>query len=63
MKSMADQLRDAMRRSGKSTNQIAKAAGVPQTTLSRFLSGKDMSIHRASLVAKHLGLRLERTKP
>ena len=55
---IADALRRAIRDSGQSANQIAKACGVPQTTLSRFLRGEDMSVHRAAKIASHLGLSL-----
>ena len=53
-----DQLRAAIKSSGMSANQIAKGAGVLQTTLSRFLNGKDMGIGRAAFVARWLGLEL-----
>ena len=59
-KDIADALREAIRTSGKSANEIAKASGVPQTTLSRFLRGEDMSIHRAAQVAAYLGCELKR---
>lgn len=57
-KDIADALREAIRASGQSANEIAKACGVPQTTLSRFLRGEDMSIHRAAKIAAYLGLRI-----
>lgn len=57
-KELADKLRDAIRKSGLSANEIAKRSGVPQTTLSRFIRGADMGIHRASKVAAFLGLEL-----
>jgi transcriptional regulator with XRE-family HTH domain len=57
-KDMADALRAAVLNSGYSANQIAKATGVPQTTLSRFLRGEDMSVHRAAKIAAYLGLEL-----
>lgn len=58
-KDLAEMLRDAIRKSGLSANELAAQTGVPQTTLSRFLRGKDMGIHRASKVAEHLGLELK----
>lgn len=61
-KELADQLRKAIIDSGKSANEIAKASGVPQTTLSRFLRGGEMSIGRASKIAALLGLSLKKDK-
>jgi len=58
-KELAEQLRRAILASGYSANEIAKASGVPQTTLSRFLRGGEMSIGRASKVAAFLGLVLK----
>lgn len=58
-KEMSDVLRSAILKSGCSANELSKATGVPQTTISRFLRGKDMGIHRASKIAKHLGLTLK----
>lgn len=58
-KELADKLRNAIERSGISANELAKATGVPQTTISRFLRGKDMGIHRAGKIAKYLGLELK----
>lgn len=55
---IAEKLRDAIRQSGLSANELAKRSGVPQTTISRFLSGKDLGIHRAAKLAKVLGLEL-----
>lgn len=57
-KDIAEQLRKAIRASGQSANAIAKATGVPQTTLSRFLRGEDMSMSRGAKIAAYLGLRL-----
>lgn len=57
-KDMAEKLRSAIIASGESANAIAKATGVEQTTISRFLKGKDMGIHRASKIAAYLGLKL-----
>lgn len=59
-KDIAEQLRDVIQASGQSANQIAKATGIPQTTLSRFLRGEDMSIHRAAIIAAYLGLELKK---
>lgn len=59
-KTVADQLRQAIRESGLSANALSKATGIDQTLISRFLRGKDMGIERASKIAAHLGLSLTR---
>jgi len=59
-KDIADALREAIAKSGQSVNEIAKACGVPQTTLARFMRGFDMTIERGAKVAKHLGLELKK---
>jgi len=58
-KSMADKLRKAIRASGLSCNKLGRLTGVPHTTISRFLNGKDMGIQRASKIAAYLGLELK----
>jgi transcriptional regulator with XRE-family HTH domain len=60
---IAEQLRAAILSSGQSANAIAKATGVPQTTLSRFLRGEDMSIERGAKVAAYLNLTLTSSTP
>jgi transcriptional regulator with XRE-family HTH domain len=57
-KDIAEALRKAIAGSGKSVNEIAKASGVPQTTLARFMRGYDMTMARGAKVAKYLGLEL-----
>lgn len=59
-KTVADQLRQAIRDSGLSANQISKETGINQTLVSRFLRGKDMGIERASKIAAYLGLELNK---
>lgn len=59
-KDIAEQLRAAIQASGQSANEIAKATGVSQPTISRFLRGEDMGIHRAAIIAKYLGLELRK---
>jgi len=60
-KELADQLRKAIHDSGQSANEIAKACGVPQTTVSRFLRGGEISIGKASKIAVYLGMSLKKT--
>jgi predicted XRE-type DNA-binding protein len=55
---IGDQLIAAIKASGISQNQLAKATGVLQTSISFFLRGQDMGIHRAAKIAEYLGLEL-----
>lgn len=57
-KAMADALRAAIRKCGKSANELAKETGVPQPTITRFLAGADMKLSTAEKLASRLGLRL-----
>jgi len=59
---MADRLRAAIIKSGLSANELGKQCGVQQVTISRFLRGRDISLSRASRIAKYLGLELKSTK-
>jgi hypothetical protein len=52
-------LRDALRASDKSMNQIAQEAGVSSIVVSRFLSGeRDIRMATADKLAEVLGLKL-----
>lgn len=62
-KQLADTLRNAIRNSGESANVIAKATGVPQPTITRFLAGADMKLATAEKIAAHLGLELQKRRP
>lgn len=59
---MASTLRDGITKSGQSANEIARATGVPQPTITRFLSGADMRLSRAQKIADYLGLELRPKK-
>lgn len=59
-KEVADTLREAIRKSGLSANELAKRTGVTQTTISGFLRGRDMRLSHASKIAAYLGLSLTR---
>jgi predicted transcriptional regulator len=59
---MASALRDGITKSGKSANEIARATGVPQPTITRFLAGADMRLSRAQKIADYLGLELRPKK-
>lgn len=58
-KELADTLRNAITRSGESANAIARATGVPQPTITRFLAGADMKLSTAAKLAGYLGLELK----
>jgi len=56
---LSEDLREAIRRSGKSVYQIAKAANVSQIVVSRFLSGeRDIRMETADRLAEALDLKL-----
>lgn len=56
--SIADQLRKAVNQSGMSGNALAKAAGVSQPAISRFLQGSDIKFSAADKLAAYIGLEL-----
>lgn len=60
-KELAEQLREAIRRSGLSQNEIAKRSGVPQPRLNVFMNGGDMKLRSAGKIARVLGLSLKPT--
>jgi predicted transcriptional regulator len=55
---MANRLRKAINESGLSAHALAKATGVPQPTITRFLNGADMRLSNADNIASFLGLEL-----
>ena len=55
---IAEVLRAAIQESGQSADEIAKATGVSQPTITRFMQGRDMRLSRAAKIAGHLGLEL-----
>jgi hypothetical protein len=57
--SLSEDLRLAIRSSGKSVYQVAKAADVSPIVVSRFLSGqRDIRMETADRLAETLGLKL-----
>lgn len=59
---LAEQLREAMRESEWSVNQISKGAGIAQSRLNDFYGvQKSLSLENASKLAAFFGMRL--TKP
>lgn len=61
-KELANTLREAIRKSGKSAYALAGATGVPQPTITRFLAGADMKLETASKIAAYLGMELRKKK-
>lgn len=57
---LAEKLRDAITKSGKSYLAIAKETGVPVSRVWDFMNGGDMRLTNASKIATHLGLELRR---
>jgi hypothetical protein len=57
-KSLAEPLRAAIRTGGQTAVELAKATGVPQPTITRFLNGADMRLSRAEKLADYFNLEL-----
>lgn len=55
---VTDTLRREMERSGQTRYMIAKATGIPQSTLSRFHNGGALRSGNLDTLAEHLGLEL-----
>ena len=56
---MADALRRAVRETGLSVNAVAKAAGVPQPVLHRFMTGeRDLTLSTAQRLVDYFRLEL-----
>ena len=57
--SVTDQLRQAIRQSGQSLNQLSKLSAVGNDRLSRFMRGeRDLTLTAAGRVCEALGLHL-----
>ena len=64
MARVSEQLRKAMERSGLSRYEIAKRAGIEQSSLSRFFSGeRGLSQDAIDALCALLGLRLVGRRP
>ena len=57
--SIADKLRDAIRRSELTQAQIAGEAGVHESQISLFVRGAGLNIKTAERLIEHFGFRLE----
>ena len=61
---LRDQLRDAIRSSGLSLNQLGECCGVDRGRLSRFMRGeRGLSLESVEVICKALGLCLTASKP
>lgn len=61
--SISDALRKTIRDSGESQIGIARATGVGQGSLSRFLAGRySLTLDTVDRLAKHLGLELRKVR-
>jgi hypothetical protein len=61
---VVDQLRDAIRGSGRSLTQLGKESGVPVPSLSRFMKGeRTLTLPAVSKLCTTLGLELTKAKP
>lgn len=59
MPRIADQLRQAIKRSGKSRYRVSLDSGISEAVLSRFVSGKsDLTLANTDKLCKALGLRV-----
>ena len=64
MKLLSDQLRDAIDRCGLSRYRIWKETGIPESNLSRFMSGSGgLSMESVDLIGDLLRLKLEMRGP
>jgi transcriptional regulator with XRE-family HTH domain len=63
--SLAEQLRDAIRQSGESLNQLSRRCGIGRDRLSRFVRGeRDLTVRAAAKICATLDLVLaKRGKP
>jgi transcriptional regulator with XRE-family HTH domain len=60
---LAEQLREAIRRSGQSQRDLARRAKINQAQLSRFLNGKrTLTLDAAGALCAVLGLRLAKAE-
>ena len=63
IRNLSDQVRDAVRRSGFSAQEVGDAARVHKSAMSRFLSGKrGLSIEGLDRIGRVLGLSIARKK-
>ena len=57
MKTLSDQIRRAIETSGQSRYRISQTTGIPESSLSYFMSGRrGLSLESLDLIGMHLGL-------
>lgn len=59
-KNIAEALRKEIFKCKLSDNELARATGVPQSSISRFLAGTDMRLASAAKIASYLKLELKK---
>jgi predicted transcriptional regulator len=57
---IAEQLRQAVRDSGRTLYDVARAADVPYASLHGFMAGKSLRIESAEAIGKAIGLKVLR---
>jgi transcriptional regulator with XRE-family HTH domain len=65
MQTLSEQLRDAIEKAGVSRYEIAKATGVSQSTLSKFVLGTrpGLSFDAMDRIGEYLGLVIVKKQP
>jgi transcriptional regulator with XRE-family HTH domain len=64
MKRLSDQIRDAILKAAVSRYEIAKATGVGQPALSRFVHGeRGLSVEALDAIGLYLGLSITTSRP
>ena len=56
---ISDVIRQAIKTSDKSLNEVARDTGIPQSTISRFVLGADLRVSNVDKLAEYFGLRLK----
>ena len=59
---LIDQVRTAVRSSGRLQSDLSKATGISPTRLSRFLQGEGLTMERFDALVRELGLELRSTE-
>ena len=62
-KPIADQLREAIKASGLSLNELAKKADSNAMSMSRFMRGGSLKIETAEAIARALGMKSLKISP
>lgn len=62
MKTVSDQLREAIMGCGMTQAELSRAAGVPESGLSRFMDGQELRTENVDRLCRTLGLALKPVK-